>query len=170
MRYVSVSLFLTALLLIVVGMFPLVARADVDPHPVHVAAGVQGAWLDGSDASLPAALEAGGTAWSSLSPHLSFAGGVFAGLSSPWVRYQADLRATVTDIENPNFDSYVAIRFRGGSTHATGPAEWAGVAGVGWRPLPKLYDALTIGADAGYGVDSKHLVFTLLGRWELPLP
>lgn len=137
--------------------------------PVSIAAGLNGAWLVGPNAAFPADLEAGGTAWSSLSPHISAVGGAWAGLSHAYVRWDGGLRATVTDVDNPNFNTFLGLRYRGGSTNEVGPNEWAPDAGFGWRVAPTVFPRLTFVGDAGYGLTS-HRVLALLGfRWGIPL-
>lgn len=166
MRNVAVAILAVCALALAAAFLPALAAES----PVHFAAGVNGAWMDGADASLPADLEAGGTAWSSLSPHFSLTAAAFYGFSNSYIRWQTDWRASMTDVDNPNLNTYAGIRLRGGSTRTVGPTEWAPVVGVGWRPLPDTYDNLTIGADAGYGIDSQKLLLTLAGRWEFRLP
>lgn len=158
-----------SLLLAVLALCALAFPALSGPQPVNVAAGINGAWLDGPGAAFPADFEAGGTAWSSLSPHISLVGGGFYGFSHSYFRYQGDARLTASDVLNPDFNTYLAIRYRGGSTAAVQPAEWAGCAGFGWRPSPQTYPNLTLGGDAGYGLTSNRVLVYLSARYAIPL-
>lgn len=166
MKNVAIAIVGILFLLLVAGFVPV--HADETPA-VHVAAGVNGAWMDGPNANLPADFEAGGTAWSSLSPHFSLVGGAFYGFSHSYIRWDAGWRGTLTDADNPNLNAFLGIKLRGGSTSRVGPTEWAGDVGVGWKPSPDTYPNLTLGADASYGIDSQRLLMILAARWTLPL-
>lgn len=144
------------------------AAASTEPA-FHVAAGANGAWLDGPGAAFPADFEAGGKVWSSLSPHISAVGGLWYGFSHSYIRYDGGLRLTTSDVLNPNFNTYLGLVARGGSTTAVGPTELAADAGFGLRPLPDAWPRVTLGGDAGYGLTSKRVLVYLGVRYEIPL-
>lgn len=155
--------------LLVAAALPWAPAAAAATQPVHIAAGVNGAWLDGTGAAFPADLEAGGTAWSSLTPHLSAVGGAVYGFSHSYARYWGGARMTSSDVLNPNFNTFLGAGYRGGSTAAVGPNEWYGDAGFGVKPLPAQWPALTLGMDAAYGLTSSRVMLTVAARWEIPL-
>lgn len=136
----------------------------------HVYLGVGGLWQDGNATTVPNALEAGGSASLSVSPHISLVGDTFFGLSQSYARYSGGVRYSVTDARNPDFNSFIGIRYRGGSVAALGPNEWAPDAGLGWRPFPSgKLDRLLVVAVAGYGLTSTKMLLTGGLRWEVPL-
>ena len=151
--------------LVAVTCFPLVARA-ADP-PLHFAAGANGAWLDGPGAAFPADFEMGGTAWKSASPHLSAVGGLWYGFSHSYLRYNAGARVTSSDVSNPDFNTFLGVGYRGGSTTAVGPNEWEANAGFGLRVMPDRYPGLTVGGVVGHGLTSSRLMASLGLRFEL---
>lgn len=143
--------------------------AHAGPAPINLAAGVNGAWLDGPGAAFPADVEAGGTAFSSLSPHLSLAGNLYYGFSHAYLRGDGGVKATLTDVDNPNLSAYLVLKYRGGSVRALQPAEWASGAGIGWRPNPAAWPRLVLGAEAAYGMETNRLIGYLAARWTIPL-
>ena len=158
-------------------LFSLAALATI-PRPtvaqtlaesVHVYGGANGAWLNGPGAAFPADFEAGGSVSASLSPHISLVGSSFYGFSHSYTRWDGGARVTATDVDNPNFNVYLGIRYRGGSKADVQPNEWAPDAGFGWRPDPKRWPNITVGADAGYGLDSDRVLSYLAIRYQLPL-
>lgn len=163
MKHLTVSIFTVALLVLIAG---LVHAAE---PPFHVAAGVGGAWFEGPGTDFPVDFEVGGTAWSSLSPHLSAVGGAWWGVSHSYGRYEAGLRCTASDVLNPNFNTFLGVGYRGGSTSALRPNEWAANAGFGWRLSPDRYPNLTVAGIAGYGLISSRALATLGLRYALPL-
>lgn len=136
---------------------------------VHVSAGVNGAWLQGPGAEFPADIEAGGVAWASLSPHLTTFADVFYGFDHSYVRWDGGVKMTATDVDNPNFNLYLAVKYRGGSESALQPSEWAAGSGIGWRPNPVKWPRIVVGADAAYGLQSNRLISYLALRYEIPL-
>lgn len=135
----------------------------------HVYAGANGAWLDGPGSAFPADFEAGGSASASLSPHLSAVGETYYGFSHSYVRWSGGVRATVSDVDNPDFNTFLGISYRGGSTSAVQPGEWAPDAGFGWRVAPSTWPNLLAVGRAGYGLTSNRVLLTLGLRWEVPL-
>ncbi|HNB60463.1 MAG TPA: hypothetical protein PK308_09110 [Phycisphaerales bacterium] len=132
-------------------------------------AGANGVWLDGPGAGFPADFEASGTAAFSLSPHLTATGGLYYGLSHAYLRGDGGVRVTATDASNPNFDVFLGIDYRGGSVNAVQPSEWAPYAGIGWRPNPARWPALTIGAKSSLGLSSNRTLSTVAIRYQLPV-
>ena len=136
---------------------------------VHAFGAVNGAWLDGPGAAFPADLEAGGTASASLSPHITAVASTMYGFSNSYVRWDGGFRVTATDAENPNFNVYLGIRYRGGSKADVRPNEWAPDAGFGWRPNPQKWPNIIVGADAGYGLESSRVLSYIALRYLIPL-
>ena len=136
---------------------------------VRLSAGANGVWLYGTGSAFPADFEASGNASASLSPHLSGVGSVAYGFSHSYVRYDAGFRVTATDVENPNFNVYLGVRYRGGSKDAVRPSEWAPDAGFGWKPNPVTWPNIVVGADAGYGLESERVITYLAVRYLFPL-
>lgn len=146
------------------GALFLVALASAEPA-IKVAAGVNGAWLDGPNAAWPADVEAGATGSASLSPHISLVGSGFYGFSHSYFRYDAGARVTATDVDNPDFNAFLGIKYRGGSTIDVRPNEWAPDAGFGWRPFPQISPNVVVGVDAGYGLQSNRVLATVAVRY-----
>ena len=169
MKGFTIGLFVLAFVAAVVAWaFP--ASAKVDQQPIHVAAGVNGAWLDGPGSAFPADIEVGGSAWSSLSPRISATANGFYGCSHSYLYGDAGARFTFSDAENPNLNSYLGVAYLGGSTKAMQPWEWAVRAGAGLRPLPASWPGFTIGADATYGLKTSRAIFKITLRQALNLP
>lgn len=149
--------------------------ARAGEQPFHVAVAANGLWLEGTGPNFPTSLEAGGTAWASLTPHLTVNAGTFFGLSHSYVRWQAEPRLTISDADNPNINAYLGVRLRGASTTDFGPTEWALAAGAGWRPFPNKglttspWDNFTLGVDGAVGHTSNLFVATICARYEIPL-
>ena len=143
------------------------AQAAQKTGLLTVAAGVNGAWLSESAVTTFPAVELGGTASSSLSPHISLVGSSFYGLNEQYVRYTAGGRVTATDVNNPNFNVFLGVVWRGGDQKAVQPNEWAPEAGFGWKPNTSW--PLVVGADAGYGLDSHNVLSYVALRYVLPL-
>jgi len=132
-------------------------------------AGVNGAWLDGPGAAFPADIEAAGTASASLSPHLTLTGGLAYGFSHSYLRGDGGVRVTATDADNPDFDVFLGIEYRGGSIAAVQPSEWAPYAGIGWRPNPARWPNLTLGAKSSLGLSSDRTLTYVAARYSLPV-
>ena len=158
-----------AVLALGVLLAPNVSRATDFADAVRIAAGVNGAWLDGPGAAFPADVEAGGTAAASLSPHLSTFADVYYGFSHSYVRWDGGVKATLTDVDNPNLSAYLSLKYRGGSISALQPSEWAAGTGIGWKPNPAAWPRLVLGADAAYGLQSNRVVAYLAVRYLIPL-
>lgn len=160
----------TLLAAIIAACMLLCAPAHSAPaDALRLYAGVNGAWLDGPGAAFPAEFEAAGTAAASLSPHLTLTGGLAYGFTHSYLRGDGGVRVTATDASNPNFDLFLGIEYRGGSIAAVQPSEWAPYAGVGWRPSPERWPALTVGAKSSLGLTSDRTMTTVAARWALPL-
>lgn len=132
-------------------------------------AGANVVWLDGPGAEWPADFEASGNLSASLSPHITATGGLAYGFSHSYLRWDGGARITATDASNPDFDLCLGIEYRGGSISAVQPSEWAPYAGLGWRPSPVRWPALTIGAKSSLGLTSDRTQSTLAVRWQLPV-
>ena len=152
-----------------VAAMALAATANAGGLVDHLYLGANGLWQDGVTVSVPSALEAGASASSSISPHLSAVGETFVGLSETYVRWSASARATVTDVANPNFNAFLGIGYRGASVSGLGGNEWAPDAGFGWRIFPDKLPRLLVGGKAGWGMTSSQVLLTLGARWEIPL-
>lgn len=162
-------IFLAMLLLGALLLFGPPCAHSASSQPINVAAGINGAWLDGPGAAFPADVEAGASAWSSLSPHLSAFADTYYGFSHSYIRWNGGIKATVTDVDNPNFSVYLSAKYRGGSIVALQPGEWAFGSGFGWKPNPSAWPRLTLGGDAAYGAQSQRLVAYLAARYSIPL-
>jgi hypothetical protein len=162
-------LFLAVLVAALVLMYSPPCAKAATAEPVHLAAGANTVWLDGPGAAFPADVEAGATAWSSLSPHLSAFADAYYGFSHSYVRWNGGVKATVTDVDNPNFNVYLSAKYRGGSIRALHPGEWAFGTGFGWKPNPDAWPRLTLGGDAAYGAQSERLIAYLAVRYSIPL-
>ena len=156
---------LTVLLLAPLAFRPAHATGLVD----HVYLGVNGAWLDGPGTAWPADVEAGGSASASLSPHISLTADTFYGFSHSYLRWDGGACATVSDVDNPNLSMALGISYRGGSTHAVGPNEWAPYVSVGWKPNPAKWPNFSLGGRGSLGLTSNRTLVTLGGRYALPL-
>ena len=161
----------TVLALIILGCILLAtpSRAADLSQTVHIAAGVNGAWLDGPGAAFPADFEAGGTAWASLSPHISAFADTYYGFSHSYVRWDGGAKVTASDVDNPNFSIYLSAKYRGGSTADLQPNEWAAGAGLGWKPNPAAWPRVIVGVDAAYGLQSNRVLAYLALRYTIPL-
>lgn len=156
--------------LIVIILLMLAAKVHAGQIVDHVYAGTNGVWLSGPATTIPSCVEVGGAASVSVSPHISGVGQVFAGLSQTYVRWAGGVRYTVTDVLDPNFNTFLGIRYRGSSVSSIGISEWAPDAGFGWRPFPGGNMArLLIVGDSGYGLTSNDVLLTLGLRLEVPL-
>lgn len=124
----------------------------------QVSVGANGVWLYGQGSAFPADAEASVNASLSGSPHLSGVGSVAYGFSHSYLRGDAGFRVTATDVENPNFNVYLGMRYRWGSKAAVRPNEWAPDAGFGWKPNPEAWPNIVVGADAGYGLQSERVL------------
>lgn len=163
----AICLLCTAALL-AAASFPALAQtapAQHLPGAVKVAVGVNGVWLDGPVTDFAKDAEAGAVVSASLTPHVSAVGHGFYGFDGKYVRYDGEARVTATDVNDPNFNVYLGLRYRSGSTNAVRPSEWAPDAGVGWKPNP-AWKHVIIGADAGYGLTTKNLISYAALRWQ----
>ena len=152
-----------------VAAMALAATANAGGLVDHLYLGANGLWQDGVTVAIPSALEVGGAASSSISPHLSAVGETYVGLSETYVRWSAGARATVSDAANPNFNTFLGIAYRGGSVSGFGGNEWAPDAGFGWRIMPDKMPRLLVTGKAGWGLTSKQTLLTLGLRWEVPI-
>lgn len=134
-----------------------------------LAAGANATWLDGPGAGFPVDLEATGNGKLSISPHLSAVASLNYGFAHSYIRWDGGFRATATDVNNPNFNMYLGIRYRGGSIVEVQPNEWAPDAGIGWKPWPEMVPNLIFVADASYGLTSSRSLAYAGLRYVLPL-
>jgi len=157
--------FALAALVALVGLLGCSLSAVASPA-VKAYVGANGVWLDGPATDFTKDVEGAASLSASLSPHISAVAHGFYGFTQKYVRYDAGARVTATDVDNKDFNIYLGILYRGGSTDAVRPNEWAPDAGVGWRPNPKGWPHIIVGADAGYGLDSKKVVTTAALRYQ----
>lgn len=165
-------LMLAALILTALALYALPARCAESSNlaeVVHVSAGVNGAWLDGPGAAFPADLEAGGTAWASLSPHISAFADAYYGFSHSYLRWDGGAKITATDVDNQNFSVYLALKYQGGSVRALHPNEAAYGAGFGWQPNLSAWPNIALGADASIGAKTDRTIAYIAVRYLLPL-
>ena len=159
---------LLALVAMALLLFGLPARAET-VQPLHFAAGVNGAWLDGPGAQFPADAEAGGTAWASLSPHISAFADTYYGFSHSYLRWDGGAKVTASDVDNENFSLYLSVKYRGGSINALHPNEAAYGAGFGWVPAPDTWSRVVVVGDASIGAQSNRTIAYLGLRYLVPL-
>lgn len=166
-RFVIQSIILAAIIAACVLLCQPV-KAGTLAESVGLAGGVNAVWLDGPGSAFPADVEACGAGKASLSPHLSAVASLSYGFSHSYLRWDGGFRATATDVDNPNFNVYLGIRYRGGSTTAVQPSEWAPDAGFGWKPSPERFPQVIVVGDAGYGMTSARTLAYLGVRYVLP--
>lgn len=159
--------FINPLILAVLFFVGHVDPCDGATKPFRASVGVNGVWLDGPGAAIPQDFEGAGNLSLSLSPHLSVVGNGAYGFSYSYVRGDIGARVTATDVDNPNFNAFLGIKYRVGSKDEVRPAEWAPNAGFGWKPAPALWPQLVVGADAGYGLQSQRVLAYLAVRYLL---
>ncbi|HXJ64594.1 MAG TPA: hypothetical protein VNN79_12640 [Actinomycetota bacterium] len=157
--------FALAALVLFAGLLGCSLSAVASPA-VKVNVGANGVWLDGPATDFTKDVEGAATASLSLSPHISGVAQGFYGFTQQCIRYAAGARVTATDVDNKDFNIYLGLLYRGGSTDAVRPNEWAPDAGVGWKPNPKAWPHIIVGADAGYGLDSQKVVTTAALRYQ----
>lgn len=150
------KVLLTAVLVIVVCLFlrPPVATAGTSPwEAVSLSVGLSERWLT-NNAPIPDGreLEGIGNAALSLTPHVSVTGGLALGLQESYVRGYVDARITASDATDPNFNIWLGAGRYFSRHPADGLDEWAGKAGLGWRPMPDK--PIVFGLTSGYGLDS----------------
>lgn len=133
-----------------------------------VAAGVNGIWPTGTDVAFPSAFEAGATASSSLSPHLSAVASSFYGFKDQYIRWRVGGRVTATDVDDPNISVFLGAGYRGADKSDLFPSEWEADAGFGWAPFRANRNVI-LGADAGYGLDSKTVLSVVALRYRFPI-
>jgi hypothetical protein len=154
---------LVALLLLGIAS---IATADM---VVNTNLGTNLAWFNGPAVAWPVDFEGGGSASTSLSPHISAVGSAWYGFVNSYARWDIGARITATDVHDPNFNVYLGIKYRGASKAEIGPSEWAPDAGFGWKPFPERWPRIIVGADAGYGLVSSNVISTLALRYSIPL-
>lgn len=159
-------------ILALIILAPLFARpvAAADWRDVcGIFAGVSGAWLDGPGAAFPADVEAFGAAAASLQPHISVIASTSYGFTHSYFRGDGGVRFTATDVDNPDFNVYLGVRYRWGSTADMRPNEWAPDAGLGWKPAPETWPNFQLAADAGYGLQSNRMLTYVRAMYSFPL-
>ena len=144
-------------------LLPFVAHA-ADPV-VTVCAGVNGVFVD--DNAKPSDFEGGGTLSASLSPHIALVGSAFYGFNHSYLTGSAGVRSTITDVSNPNFSIGVGFQYRASSEPNIRPEGFGPDVTIGWRPYPERWPAVTVGAQAGYVMDSNEASLILAGRYDL---
>lgn len=145
------------------------ARAADLSEVVKFAAGVNGAWWDGPGTAFPADVEAGGLARASLSPHLSAVGSAWYGFDHSYLRSAVGARATVTDVDDPNFSVGLGIQYHMASESELRPNEWAADASFGWVPSPTKWPNLIVAGTGSYGLRSSKAWATLGLRYAFNL-
>lgn len=163
---------LTLLLLIILGCVLLGAPNAHSAGLMDgfgVAAGVNGTWFQGPDTQFPAEFEAGFTPSLSLEPHITIVADVAYGFTHSYFRWCPDLRFTATNADNPDFDAFIGIAYRGGSISALQPNEWAPTAGFGWTPLPDQFRRFKVIGKVSIGLDSSQLISSAEARYAFPV-
>ena len=166
------KLILQAMILaaIITGCILLCSPAKAEPaDALRLYVGANAVWLDGPGAAWPVDGEVSGNLAASLSPHITLVGGLYYGFANSYVRWDGGPRVTVTDVDNPNFDMFLGLDYRGGSIDAVQPSEWAPYAGVGLRPWPQTHPNWTFGAKSGLGLTSNRTLSTIAIRYMLPV-
>ena len=155
----------TAILAAIIAACVLLAQPakSAPADALRLYAGANAVWLDGPGTAWPVDVEASGNAAASLSPHLTLTGSLAYGFSHSYLRGDGGVRVTATDAANPDFDLFL-----GGSVAAVQPSEWAPYAGVGWRPNPARWPALSVGAKSSLGLTSDRTMSTVAVRYALP--
>lgn len=164
MKRISMLLALASVLLILCA-WPAHAAKPL----LFGAVGANGAWLDGSGSQFPADVEAHGVLWAGVSPHIDVGANADWGITHSYLRGEGWAKVTATDTENPDFNLYLKVGYRGGSVSALKPAEWGAGAGFGWRPMPERFPRFLLTGDATRGFDSERLLATLGGRYFFPI-
>lgn len=162
-------LFLALVVMVFILYGPPCARAGTFLEGVQVAAGANGAWLDGPSAAFPADFEAGGSASGSLSPHISAYGDLYYGFSHSYLRWDTGGKLTVSDVDNPDFSVFLCVEYRGGSIDALQPNEVAYGAGFGLVPWPERFPNFIVGGKAAVGGKTDRTIASLAFRYLLPL-
>ena len=170
-RNAAVGYSIFALLLLVVGFFCSPAHAaGVSPwDAVSLSVGVQGRWLDQGGLAADRSIEGAGNAALGLTPHVSLTGGVAYGFGDSYVRGQVDARITATDVNDTDFNVWLGAGRYFSEHPSDGLNEWAGKAGLGWRPLGSKMDPdgtvapspFVVGATAAYGLDTERRSVTV---------
>jgi len=128
-------------------------------EPLNLKAGVQERWLSGGDELDSHDLEATGAVMVPITSHLAATGSVIYGLAGSYVRGDADARFIVTDGYDLNLTMWIGAGRFFSDEASDGLDEWAGKAGVGYKPfagLPFLLDFT-----AAYGLDSSRRSLSL---------
>lgn len=161
MRKVVYAGFIAAAALVLTVFTCLVAKAD----PIAAAyVGANGVWFD--DSVKPSDFELGGTANSSLSPHISIVGSAWYGLDKSYLRATIGPRITVSDPDDQNMSIGVGLEYQASSKPSVRPEEWQGTVSLGVRPWAE-YPNLIVGIQGSYGVDFNDAAFLAALRYRL---
>lgn len=152
MRRMIESLAVLVLALIIITP-PSFAAGASPLEALSLSVGLQERWLDGGGQPSSRDLEAAGNAALSLTHHVSITGGLAYGFAQSYVRGQADARITATDVEDPNFNIWLGVGRYFSERTSDGLNEWAGKAGLGWKPVPRY--PVILGLTAGYGLSTE---------------
>lgn len=171
MKRISMLLALASVLLLLFA-WPAMAAKPL----LFGAVGANGAWLDGPDSAFPADVEAHGVLWAGATPHIDVGFNGDWGLTHSYLRGEGWAKVTATDENDPNFNIFLKVGYRGGSTSAVQPAEWGAGAGLGWVPKPDRFPRFIVTAEAvrGFGnksrgLDPGKLIATFGGRYYFPI-
>lgn len=160
-------LFYVAALVVAALCFPLKAHAE-KKGLLTISAGVNGVWPTGTDVAFPSAFEAGATASSSLSPHLSLVASSFYGFKDEYIRWRGGARVTASDIEDQNLSVFLGAGYRGADKQELFPSEWEVDAGFGWAPF-RANRNIILGADAALGLKSNDVLSVVAVRYRFPV-
>lgn len=136
-----------------------VSAAGASPlEAVSLSVGVSERWLDGGGLPSSHDFEAIGNAALGITNHLDVTGGIAYGFAGAYVRGHADVRISATDVNDPTFNVWLGVGRYFSEQPSDGLNEWAGKAGLGWKPLARL--PFILGLTAGYGLDTERRTVT----------
>ena len=117
-----------------------------------IGVGGGGGWLTVPGDPTVGNLELVGRAAVSVTPHVAIVGGGAYGFQDSYLRGSAGARITATDVNDQSFSIGIGISRHFASEDGFSLDEWAGEAGLGWKPLVSSRFLLT--ALLAYGLDS----------------
>jgi hypothetical protein len=120
---------------------------------MSLSVGVAERWLDSGGLPASRDFEAIGNASLGVTHHLDVTGGIAYGFAGSYVRGHADARIVATDAYDPTFNVWLGVGRYFSERTSDGLNEWAGKAGLGWKPLPKA--PFIFGLTAAYGLDTE---------------
>lgn len=153
MRYKNTLLAVAVLTVVLALGFAVGQCFAATPNLASLYAGANGVWFTNGD-PYKADVEGCATAKASLSPHLSAVGSVNYGFGETYIRSTAGVRATATDVDNPDFSVGLGIAYHMASRAELRPNEWAPDVSVGFRPWPEKYPRVILTAQAWYGLQT----------------